>query len=526
MKPLKSPLTLPSPRLAGEGGRKAGRGVASENRRWFWNEVHAIVALVWLLTTCAAQAHVGSPTVFFQGLAGKYPIHVTIEPPGVVPGLAQIHVVVSSGDATRVTVRPVRWDVGVKGSPAPEVAVRVPGETNMFTAQLWLMASGAYSVFVEVSGAEGDGTAIVPLNSIAVQRLEMSRGMAVLFLFAGSFVVVLLISVVGAAIREGRLPPGEEPPPLRRRRGWYARGIAAVVIATALFLGNKWWDIVDKDYRFNRLYKPQTVDLKLDANADGHPQLVLSFSPSSRLDSTPLIPDHGRLMHLFLIREPDGGVFAHLHPRRNQPEEKERSVFVARLPELPGGSYKIYADITHESGLTQTLTNELVVPTTIASNAVAGPLAETDDAVSLSAPTETSRIIFHEGFRLDRDFADALSVNQETNLVFHLTTASGGEATLEPYLGMYGHLIIENADGTVFNHLHPLGSVSMVSQRKFAQREKAGYLANKPLDQFCTAAMPELSFPYAFPKPGVYRLWLQTKTSGRILTGGYTLSVK
>ena len=78
--------------------------------------VKTISGAMWLWSACAAQAHVGSPTVFFQGLAGSFPVRVTIEPPGVVPGLAQIHVVVSSGDATRVTVRPVRWDVGVKGS--------------------------------------------------------------------------------------------------------------------------------------------------------------------------------------------------------------------------------------------------------------------------------------------------------------------------------------------------------------------------------------------------------------------------
>ncbi len=125
----------------------------------------------WLWAACAAQAHVGSPTVFFQGLAGSFPIRVTIEPPGVVPGLAQIHVVVSSGSATRVTVRPVRWDVGVKGSPAPDTAVLVPGETNLFTAQLWLMASGAYSVFVEVSGPDGEGTAIVPLRKMVMCSL-------------------------------------------------------------------------------------------------------------------------------------------------------------------------------------------------------------------------------------------------------------------------------------------------------------------------------------------------------------------
>jgi hypothetical protein len=215
-----------------------------------------------------------------------------------------------------------------------------------------------------------------------------------------------------------------------------------------------------------------------------------------------------------------------LHPRRKLQEDKDESVFTARLPYLPNGQYKLYADITHESGLTQTLTNELVISSPNADRATTEPFAETDDAVSLFAPTDNSRINFPEGFHLDRDFPGELLVNQETNLVFHLTMESGGEATLEPYLGMYGHLIIENSDGTVFNHLHPLGSVSMVSQRQFAEREKAGFLANQPLDQFCTAAMPDLSFPYAFPKAGVYRLWLQTKAAGHILTGGYTLTVK
>jgi hypothetical protein len=66
----------------------------------------------------------------------------------------------------------------------------------------------------------------------------------------------------------------------------------------------------------------------------------------------------------------------------------------------------------------------------------------------------------------------------------------------------------------------------MVSQRLFAERERAGFLANKPLDQFCTAALPQLSFPYAFPKAGVYRLWLQTKVAGQILTGAFTMTVK
>src|SRR6201999_375210 len=98
------------------------------------------------------------------------------------------------------------------------------------------------------------------------------------------------------------------------------------------------------------------------------------------------------------------------------------------------GQYKLYADLTHESGLTQTLTNELAISSPKKTSAAAEPLAESDDALSLSAPTQTSRINFPEGFRLDRDFPAELAANQETNLIFHLATESGGEAALEPYL--------------------------------------------------------------------------------------------
>jgi hypothetical protein len=475
-----------------------------------------------------AQAHIGSPNVFFQGLAGSYPIRVTIQPPGVVPGLAQIQVIVSSGEATRVAVRPVRWDVGVKGSPAPDNAVLVSGETNMYSAQLWLMASGAYSVFVEISGSRGDGIAIVPLNSVAMQRLAMSRPMELVFMFGGLFVAVLLISVVGAAIREARLDPGAGFSVSQRGKGWIARGITAIVIGAALFGGNLWWNGVDKDYRYRRLYQPQKLRMKLDTGATGEQRLTLRFKPESRMDSTPLVTDHGHLMHLFLIREPDAGFFAHLHPIRKPRDpgaDSDETKFTANLPALPAGNYNLYADITHESGLTQTLTNILTIPAEAASSRVSETFADSDDSVLLSPPVEVSNVILPGGLRLEPGFPGTLKVNQETNLVFQMTTADGTPAALEPFLGMYGHLIIENSDGSVFSHIHPLGSVSMESQRLFAEREKSGFLANKPLEQFCTAAMPELSFPYAFPKAGIYRLWLQTKVAGKILTAAYSITV-
>jgi len=337
---------------------------------------------------------------------------------------------------------------------------------------------------------------------------------------------VLLISVVGAAIREARVPVGEKPLPRNRARGWVARGITAGLLVLAAYLGKGWWDNVDQDYRLNRIYRPETLHAELKAGSEGRQRLLLHFNSDSRLDSTPLVTDHGHLLHLFLIHEPDGAVFAHLHPKRVHEQNEDESQFALELPALPGGDYKLYADITHESGLTQTLTNTLSIPAAEGGAGKSGGEVDPDDSVLVGAPEKLAGIAMPGGMRLTPGFSDDLRVNQETNLAFSLTTADGGAVALEPYLGMYGHLMIEKTDGTVFNHLHPLGSVSMESQRLFAERERAGYLVNKPLDQFCTAALPELSFPYAFPKAGAYHLWVQTKVGGKILTGAFTLTVE
>ena len=100
-----------------------------------WRRALAVVLLA-LLLPIAARAHLGSPNVFFEGPAGPFPVRVTIETPVVVPGLAQINVRVLSGHPESVTVLPVRWDAGTKGAPPADSARLVPGETNLYHAQL------------------------------------------------------------------------------------------------------------------------------------------------------------------------------------------------------------------------------------------------------------------------------------------------------------------------------------------------------------------------------------------------------
>ncbi|MGH7673365.1 MAG: hypothetical protein ACREMC_10755 [Gemmatimonadales bacterium] len=102
----------------------------------------------------------------------------------------------------------------------------------------------------------------------------------------------------------------------------------------------------------------------------------------------------------------------------------------------------------------------------------------------------------------------------------------------------------------VFVHLHPLGTISWAAQqtfllrgpedtaresvaRKVAALQRSGEQgAGSPsagLDHGSHRAdLPapgSLSFPYAFPQPGRYRIWVQVKRNGRILTGVFAAAV-
>src|SRR5438128_12410899 len=93
----------------------------------------------------AVEAHIGSPNVFFDGKAGEYLVRAVIRPPQVVPGLAEITVLVPGEPVQRVTVFPVFWNAGRDGAPPPDQAELVRGETNLYSAPHWLLRPGYYS---------------------------------------------------------------------------------------------------------------------------------------------------------------------------------------------------------------------------------------------------------------------------------------------------------------------------------------------------------------------------------------------
>jgi hypothetical protein len=566
--------------------------------RWTLNvlrlsHLRTLCSLAALLFPFLASAHIGSPNIIFDGKAGAVPVRVVIKPPPVIPGIAEISIRTSSPDVKRVTALPVFWRTGKQGAPPPDVAQPVRGETNLFTAQLWLMAQGAYNVEVSVESESGRGSVNIPVNAVATVRREMKPAMGFILAGMGLFLFIAAVKLTGAAFGEALMPPGVELTRSARFCSCAGCLIATLVLLGAVAFGKGWWDRVDRAYR-NGLFQPLPVaaDVRNEREVD---VLRLRVDNSGRFARqwSPLIPDHGKLMHLFLIREQQQDVFAHLHPLK-----RDSTTFECVVPPVPPGRYAIIADVTHETGFAQTLATTVDIKQTgsalayslprtnlvaTAAGAVADPFCSTpvanianvnwyqapdpDDSwhvgkslVSASTPSPALRApsppagerdgvrgplnpvelrrdettsMLDGGFTLVWERAGSLLAGMEASLKFHVLSPGGSRAKLEPYIGMFGHAAVRRSDGSVFAHLHPVGTISMAAQSSFERREQNPASTNTPGTTPPAMAKPHaqgtvesVSFPYEFPQPGNYRIWVQVKVAGRALTGVFECEVR
>jgi len=485
------------------------------------------LALTWLATT----AHVGDDNTHFRGPAGPWTVQVTVRHPGVVPGLADVVVRVEEPEGVRrVTVRPVAAAIGREGAPSADDALPLPGRPGVWTAELWMMTGGAYSVDVTVEGERGSGTAVVPVMSMATRVLEMDARLGTLLAGLGLVLLVGLVTLVRAGAGEALLAPGEEPDGRRRVRGWVAAGVAVVLLTGAVGGGKAWWDAEDALYRegvFERL--ALSASARADSGAAYGRVLELRLSDPRWLagEWTPLVPDHGKLMHLFLVGEAEDA-FAHLHPA---PLDQDR--FEVALPPLPAGRYALYADVTHESGFSQTLVAEVSLAAGDSAATPGAPLVPDPDdswwtgepaavAASGGAPA-VARL--SDGGELRWVDPPARAVTGEDLLVeLEVVEADGTPSSLEPYMGMAAHAAVRREDGGVFVHLHPSGSIYLASAERLAEAAGGG-LPPAAHAGLHPADASRLSIPYAFPSAGRYRLWVQVRRAGAVVTAAFDVEV-
>ena len=472
-------------------------------------------------------AHVGSPDVFWSGRAGAYTVDVMIRPPQVVPGIAEILVRAPGLGITRVTVRPVYWNAGTKGAPSADDASPVAASPGSYAGRLWLMATGSYSVHVSVEGAAGRGTAVVPVVATPTAQLRLSTTLSVLLAVLGALLVAGIVTAVYAAIGESQVPPGEPMPTSRRRRARIGASIAAAIVGLLVFGGAKWWDAEAQSYA-RTIVRPLRTETHLFDSA-GESMLALRIADTNFREGrvTPIMPDHGKLAHLFLASIDSEGVLAHLHPAQT-----DFADFRSVLPPLPAGRYRLFADVVHESGFQRTLVDSITLAAPVASRGNAH--RDRDDAWFLGPLTAASSIApLGDGLTLAW-LGDSQPVVGRTGVLrFALRQPSGEPVMVEPYLGMSGHAVVIRDDGKVYVHLHPGGTSAMASELAFALRDRGDTMPNGrlrigPGEMGMTAAQPlrEISFPYAFPSSGHYRVWVQLRVRDSVRTAGFEVAVK
>jgi len=400
-------------------------------------------------------------------------------------------------------------------APVPDTAKRSTDDPQLFTGSLWIMVRGSWKVQVQVAGQKGIAQLDVPLPAVSTNSQPMQTSLGILLSVLGLALAGGLIGIIFAAARDAKLNPGETPPPAQVRRGRIGFGIATAMVIAAFVFGNQWWGSEARanarlNYKIPQMSPSLAGDkltLQLDNPNESEPTRFRSEQPD-RIRMDDLIPDHGHLMHLFVVRLPDMKIFWHLHPDQTEPGD-----FAQNLPALPEGQYKLFGDIVHHTGFPETEVATVNMP------AVAGQPLHGDDAGSLELTPADTVAQLSDGYRMvwqrdDKPF----KANQPYWFRFRIEDKDGKPATdVEPYMGMAGHAVFISTDGNIFAHVHPAGSVSMAAVNLAAGHDSMAGMPGMNHE----GPSSEVSFPYGFPKPGDYRIFVQIKRGGKVETAEF-----
>lgn len=542
------------------------------------------LTLLLCLFCLTTRAHIGSNGVLMQQQAGPYKVLISITPPDVIPGTAQVSVFVETGTAEKVLARPIYFRLGDQGAPSYDELPGAADQKAQFTGQVWLMERGSSSIQIQVNGKEGKAELIVPVVAVSTAQTPMPSGLGLGLAILGIFLFVLMVTTIGASVSDGILRAGENLTETQKRKKFVHMGVAAVICGVILFAGSSWWNAWAANYK-QHLYKPLTIQSKVQSEA-GERVFQLKIDTTNWQENkrgsmlSTITPDHGKLMHVFLVRTPGLDAFAHMHPDRI-----DSTTFRSALPDLPPGKYLVYADVLQYSGFAETMVDTLVIQAA-ASKTTAQSKTATDDGYvitdAINAPGKIpvaenvvicgrpgSKTIFKDSSYAvwDGQPGRALETGKPYSLNFEIFNPDGTPTYPEPYLGMMGHAVVLREDGSVYIHLHPSGTFAMTAEQilktrlsdttKIVRRPPAQAYRDS-VDRYLTklkamstdereqvlmtemgmyaqnASNPmggmdhsnRISFPYVFPKKGRYRIFIQVKRNGQVLTGAFDVQVK
>lgn len=195
---------------------------------------------------------------------------------------------------------------------------------------------------------------------------------------------------------------------------------------------------------------------------------------------------HERLMHLFVVRT-DFSHFAHEHP-----ELAADGTFRLRHTFPAGGVYRVFADVAPKGAGSQVLRADLTV------DGEGGPTWD------LYGASTGDRGLWQKVDDLTLAWtlpSGVLPSRKTVVLTASLRDVGGRPVTsLQPYLGAMGHLLLIGQDTETFVHSHP--------------------------DDRTPAAPGTIPFLARFPKPGLYRGWMQFKRNNEVKTAAFIVQAE
>jgi hypothetical protein len=394
------------------------------------------------------------------------------------------------------------------------------------------MRPGSWQIRFHAAGNRGEGTLAVPLPAAAMRMKSMQRSMGLALFAMMSALVFGLVAIAGASAGEATLAPGANAGASRRRKSAVSMVVTALVVLGILAYGRNWWNQSEAEYGGN-IYKATQLQVTLNAGVLSLQISDPGWLPLRKIDD--LILDHNHLMHLYAIRQPGLDVVFHLHPESSGPGQ-----FRLPLPEMPAGSYRLYADIVHENGFPETLTSSLTIGP---GDTTRRPLAG-DDAAGLADSVENGSELdatFHlpDGCSMTwLDSKQPLRARQLHVFRFRLLDAYGqAPRDMQLYMGMLGHAAFVKTDFTTFAHIHPDGSANMaaymMAQNSTVNLQATNAQVNSMSDMPGMVAgsgsnqLPnEVSFPYGFPQSGGYRMFVQVRRGDTVETAAFDAKVQ
>ena len=201
---------------------------------------------------------------------------------------------------------------------------------------------------------------------------------------------------------------------------------------------------------------------------------------------------HDKLFHLFIVSR-DMSQWFHVHPEL----QKDGSLVLEHV--IPtAGHWALFSDFMPIGGGPQ------LIVTPFSTAGYEGDL--TSSVPSLTPDTSFTKSA--DGVTVSMQLTPAKLISgEETDIPIRFTDEKTGEPVknLQRYLGAFGHAMMLSEDMTEHVHAHPEQMLEGTS--------------------ITEGGGPDLTFHALFPKPGVYRIWLQYQRNGKLSTIPFTVRV-